>query len=177
MIYALADKPAPRIADSSYIADSADIIGWVSIGELASIWFNVVLRGDNEIIEIGDRSNVQDCSVFHTDPGCPLIIEDNVTVGHSTMLHGCRVRTGCLVGIGSIIMNNAVIGENSLVGAGSLVTENKVFPERSLILGSPAKRVRELTDQEVLSLGDPAESYVGKISRYRSLKRVRRSDV
>ena len=172
MIYSLDDKPYPQIAKSSYIAASADIIGWVKICDLASIWFNVVLRGDNEIIEIGKHSNVQDCSVFHTDLGCPLIIEDNVTVGHSTMLHGCRVKSGCLVGIGSIIMNHAVIGEYSLVGVRSLITENKVFPDRSLIIGSPAKRVRELTDQEVEEIQGVTESYVNKIPRYRKLERI-----
>ena len=172
MIYSLDDKPAPEIHESSFIADSADIIGWVKIREDASVWFNVVLRGDNEIIDIGRRSNVQDCSVFHTDPGCPLIIEDNVTIGHSTMLHGCRVKSGSLIGIGSVIMNNAVIGENCIVGANALVTENKVFPDRSLILGSPAKVIRELSDKEITELTYPTQSYVDKIPRYRKLKPI-----
>ena len=97
MIYTLDDKPEPQISQSSYVADSADIIGWVKIGDQASVWFNCVLRGDNEIIEIGDRSNVQDCSVMHTDPGCPLIVENDVTIGHSTMLHGCTIGAGAMI--------------------------------------------------------------------------------
>jgi carbonic anhydrase/acetyltransferase-like protein (isoleucine patch superfamily) len=172
MIYTLDDKPHPVIAKSCYIAPSADIIGWVEVCEQASIWFNVVLRGDNELIYIGHRSNVQDNSVMHTDPGCPLTIEDNVTVGHSTMLHGCHIKSGSLVGIGSIIMNNAVIGENCLVGANALITENKVFPANSMILGSPAKAVRELTDEEIEGLKGPTESYVNKIPRYRNLQQA-----
>ena len=172
MIYTLDDKPHPVIAKSSYIAPSADIIGWVKVCEQASIWFNVVLRGDNELIYIGHRSNVQDNSVMHTDPGCPLTIEDNVTVGHSTMLHGCHIKSGSLVGIGSIIMNNAVIGENCLVGANALITENKVFPANTMILGSPAKAVRELTDEEIEGLKGPTESYVNKIPRYRNLQQA-----
>ncbi|MCY4312131.1 MAG: gamma carbonic anhydrase family protein [Gammaproteobacteria bacterium] len=167
MIYTLQDRPAPEIAESSYIADSADIIGWVSIGEESSIWFNAVLRGDNELIRIGNRSNVQDCSVMHTDPGFPIEIEGDVTVGHSTMLHGCKVGRGSLIGIGSVILNNAVIGQDCLVGAGSLITENRSFPDRTLILGSPAKAVRELRDEEIHGLRIASQSYVNKIPRYR----------
>lgn len=170
MIYTLDDKPYPVIAESSFIADSADVIGWVKIGEQASIWFNVVLRGDNEIIEIGNRSNVQDCSVMHTDPGCPLIVDEDVTIGHSTMLHGCHIQSGSLIGIGSVIMNNAVIGKNCLVGANALITENKKFPDGTLILGSPAKAVRDLKEAEIREMQAPVASYVGKISRYRNLK-------
>ncbi len=172
MIYTLPDKPAPVIADSSFVADSADLIGAVSVGEQASVWFNCVLRGDNEMIQIGDRSNVQDCSVMHTDPGCPLIIEHDVTIGHSTMLHGCRVQSGSLIGIGSIILNNAVVGKNSLVGANSLITEGKIFPENSLIMGSPAKLVRELTEKEIENLKESVLIYINKIHRYRNLIRV-----
>ena len=173
MIYTLPDRPAPDIHPSSYIADSADIIGWVEIGEQASIWFNCVLRGDNEVIHIGNRSNVQDCSVMHTDPGCPLIIDDDVTIGHSTMLHGCRIGRGTLVGLGSVIMNNAVIGENCLVGANSLITENKTFDPGSLVIGSPARAIRKLTDEEIEGLKAPTQSYVDKIPRYRDLKPFR----
>ena len=174
MIYTLDDKPHPQIADSSFVAESADVIGWVTVGEQASIWFNTVLRGDNEIIQIGNRSNVQDCSVMHTDPGCPLIIEDDVTIGHSTMLHGCHVKTGSLIGIGSVILNNAVIGENCLVGANALVTENKRFPDGCLILGSPAKVVRELDEDEILDLKAVVKSYVNKIPRYRNLRPLKK---
>jgi carbonic anhydrase/acetyltransferase-like protein (isoleucine patch superfamily) len=107
---------------------------------------------------------------MHTDPGCPLIIEDNVTIGHSTMLHGCHIKTGSLIGIGTIILNNAVIGSQCLVGANTLITENKIFPDRTLILGSPAKVVRDLTDEEVNNLMGSADSYVNKIPRFRNLK-------
>ena len=172
MIYTLPDTPHPEIADSSFVAESADIIGWVRIGEDASVWFNTVLRGDNEIIEIGKCSNVQDCSVMHTDPGCPLIVEENVTIGHSTMLHGCHIKQGSLIGIGSIVLNKATIGENCLVGANTLITENKSFPDGVLILGSPAKVVRELTEEELKGLKNSASSYVNKIPRYKQLKRV-----
>lgn len=172
MIYTLADTPEPVLAKSSFVADSADIIGWVEVGEESSIWFNTVLRGDNEIIRIGSRSSVQDCSVMHTDPGCPLSVGDGVTIGHSTMLHGCRIGHGSLIGIGSVILNNAVIGENCLVGARALITENKTFPDHSLILGSPAKVIRPLTDEELAGLQAAAHSYVNKIPRYRSLRRM-----
>ena len=172
MIYALSDKPAPEVAESAFIALSAELIGWVSIGEEASIWFNAVLRGDNEVISIGNRSSVQDCTVMHTDPGCPLSIGENVTIGHSTMLHGCTVKSGSLIGIGSVILNNAVIGENCLVGANALVTENKEFPDGTLILGSPAKVVRELNEKELEGLKASARSYVDKIPRYRTLTEV-----
>ncbi|MYD76781.1 MAG: gamma carbonic anhydrase family protein [Gammaproteobacteria bacterium] len=172
MIYILEDRPAPRIAPSGYVADTADVIGWVTVGDQASVWFNTVLRGDNEIIRIGNRSNVQDCSVMHTDPGCPIDIGEDVTVGHSTMLHGCTVGSGSLIGIGSVILNRAVIGRDCLVGARSLVTENKTFPDRTLILGSPARAVRELSDEEILEMRKAAESYVNKIPRYRKMRRL-----
>ncbi len=168
MIYTLPGRMA-EIAASSYVAPSADLVGAVRICEQASIWFNAVLRGDNERIHIGNRSNVQDCCVLHTDPGIPLTIEDEVTIGHGVMLHGCRIRTGSVVGMGSTILNNAVIGENSLVGANALITGNKEFPPRSLLLGSPAKVVRELSDDEVEDLKNDFLSYVHKIPRYRSL--------
>jgi carbonic anhydrase/acetyltransferase-like protein (isoleucine patch superfamily) len=170
MIYALPDRDVPVIAESSYVAPSADIIGWVSIGEQASVWFNTVLRGDNELISIGNRSNVQDCTVMHTDPGCPLTIEENVSVGHSVMLHGCHIKSSSLIGIGSIILNNAVIGKNCMVGANTLVTENKVFPDGTLILGSPGKVMRDLSEEEITEINQIAESYVNKITRYRNLQ-------
>ena len=169
MIYTLPDR-IPEIAESSYVAPSADVIGRVRIGEQASVWFNTVLRGDNELIHIGNRSNVQDCSVLHTDPGIPLTIEDNVTVGHSTMLPGCHAKTGSLIGIGSVILNNSVIGEYCLVGAHALITENRKFPDRTLILGSPAKAIRELTEEEVEGVKYAADIYVNRIPTYRDLK-------
>ncbi|WP_424947114.1 gamma carbonic anhydrase family protein [Candidatus Spongiihabitans sp.] len=169
MIYALGDR-IPEIAISSFVAPSADVIGLVRIGEQASVWFNAVLRGDNELIRIGNRSNVQDGSVLHTDPGLPLTIEDNVTIGHGSMLHGCHIKTGSLIGIGSVIMNKAIIGECCLVGANALVTENKAFPDRTLILGAPATVVRKLTDQEVADVKRAAEIYVSRIPQYKNLQ-------
>lgn len=169
MLYTLADR-VPQIAESSFIAPSADVIGSVHIGQQASIWFNAVLRGDNELITIGKRANVQDGSVLHTDPGSPLTIEDDVTVGHSCMLHGCHIKASSLIGIGSVIMNNAIIGECCLVGAHTLITENKTFPQRALILGSPAKVVRALTEQEVEEVKYAAEVYVNRIAQYRQLQ-------
>lgn len=169
MIYTLGDR-IPEIALSSFVAPSADVIGLVRLGEYASVWFNAVLRGDNELIHIGNRSNIQDGSVLHTDPGMPLTIEDKVTVGHGSMLHGCHIKTGSLIGIGSVIMNKAVIGACCLVGAKALITENKTFPDRTLILGAPAKAVRALTDQEVAGLKLASEIYVNRIPQYRHLQ-------
>lgn len=168
MIYSLPDR-YPTIDETSFIAPSADIIGSVTVKREASIWFNTVLRGDNDDIIIGERANVQDCSVLHTDPGLPLVIGNDVTIGHSSMLHGCKVGQFSLIGIGSIILNQASIGEFSIVGANSLVTEGKAFPDRSMILGSPAKVIRELTDEEVDKLRASSQSYTGKIPRYREL--------
>ena len=168
MIFTLANH-IPKIAQSSFVAPSADIIGRVHIGAQASVWFNAVLRGDNELIHIGSRSNVQDCSVLHTDPGLPLTIEDDVTIGHGCMLHGCHIKAGSLIGIGSVVMNKAVIGACCLVGANALVTENKVFPERTLILGSPAKAIRALTEQELAGVKQAAAIYVQRIPQYRGL--------
>lgn len=169
MIYTLAQR-TPEIHPTSYIAPSADIIGSVVVGECASVWFNAVLRGDNDTIHIGTRSNIQDGAVLHTDPEVPLTIGDNVTVGHSAMLHGCTIGDFCLVGIGSRVLNHAVIGESCIIGANTLITERKTFPARSLIIGSPGKAVRALCDDEVAKLREYAEIYVKKIARYQELK-------
>ncbi len=171
MIYTLPDR-SPDIHPSSFIAPSADIIGSVHIGACASIWFNTVLRGDNDDITIGQNSNVQDGSVLHTDPGLPLWVDDNVTIGHSVMLHGCRIGCYSLIGIGTTILNHATIGERCLVGAHSLITEGKCFPDRTLILGAPAKAVRALTDQEVHNLNQAPALYTDKIPRYRHLQAI-----
>ncbi len=160
----------PQVHDTCFVAPSADVIGHVIMAAHASIWFNAVARGDNEPITIGERSNVQDNAVLHTDPGMPLVIGDRVTVGHSVMLHGCRIGNGCLVGVGSIILNNAGIGESCLVGANTLITEGKEFPPRSMIVGSPGRVIRELDDREVSEIAGIADIYVEKIARYRDLE-------
>ena len=150
---------APQVPASAFVASEATLAGQVRLGERASVWFGAVVRGDNEPIEIGDASNVQEGAVLHADPGFPLRIEANVTVGHQAMLHGCTIGEGSLVGIQAVVMNGAVIGKQSIVGAGAIVTEKKVFPNRSLILGAPAKVVRQLTDEDAARLQESAADY------------------
>ena len=166
MIYSLGAR-VPKIDDSAYIADDATVIGAVEIGPEASIWFGVVLRGDNDVIRIGARSNVQDATVIHVDPGIPTTIEEEVTIGHSTMIHGCTIERGCLIGIGAIILDHARIGAESLVGAHSLVTEGKEFPERSLILGSPARVVRSLTEDDLRGIRRATDHYAANTRYYK----------
>lgn len=160
MIYSLGDREPEFEGDGHFVAPSASIIGNVTLKQGASVWFNAVLRGDNDLIEIGRNSNIQDGAVLHTDPGIELIVGDNVTVGHQAMLHGCTIGNNSLIGIGSTILNHAKIGGNCLVGADSLITEGKEFPDGVVILGSPAKIVRELTEQEIESLRSSADVYV-----------------
>lgn len=165
----------PAIGDKTWIAPSADVIGNVSIGEDSSIWFGCVVRGDVHKIEIGSRTSIQDLSMVHVthykkedmSDGYPTIIGDDVTVGHKVMLHGCRIENGCLIGMSATILDGAVIGEGSIVGAHSLVTQGKKFPPRSLIMGSPAKVVRELSDEEVNGLIEHASRYVKFKNEYR----------
>jgi len=157
---------APQIDPQSWVAPNATLIGQVHLARNASIWWNATLRGDKDLISIGENSNIQDGSVLHTDPGMPLIVGSNVTVGHLVMLHGCTVGEGSLIGIGAILLNRSVIGKNCLVGANTLIPEGKVFPERSLIIGSPGKVVRELSDEEVARLPGSAERYVQNWQRY-----------
>ena len=157
---------APQIDPQSWIAPNATLIGQVHLARNASIWWNATLRGDKDLINIGENSNIQDGSVLHTDPGMPLTVGCNVTVGHLVMLHGCTVGDGSLIGIGAIVLNRSVIGNNCLVGANTLIPEGKVFPERSLIIGSPGKVVRELSDEEVARLPGSAERYVQNWQRY-----------
>ena len=133
----------PEVPASAFVAREATLIGQVQLGERASVWFGAVVRGDNEPIEIGEGSNVQEGAVLHADPGFPLTIGAHVTVGHQAMLHGCTIGEGSLIGIQAVVLNGAVIGNHCLVGAGAIVTEKKVFPDRSLILGAPAKVVRQ----------------------------------
>jgi carbonic anhydrase/acetyltransferase-like protein (isoleucine patch superfamily) len=162
------DGIAPELPaeGSCWIAASADVIGRVRLERNASIWFNAVLRGDNELISVGEGSNVQDGCVLHTDMGSPLTVGKHCTIGHKAMLHGCTIGDNTLVGIGSIILNNAVIGKNCLIGAHSLVSERKVIPDNSLVMGSPGKVVRELDAEAIARLSAAAASYVRNWQRY-----------
>jgi carbonic anhydrase/acetyltransferase-like protein (isoleucine patch superfamily) len=173
-IYEL-DGRAPELpADGDYfIAETATVIGNVRLHRGASVWFGSVLRGDNELIEIGEGSNVQDNCTFHTDPGFPLTIGSNCTVGHNVILHGCTIEDGALIGMGSIIMNGARIRKDSVVGAGSVITEGKEYPERSLIVGAPARAVRTLTDDQIKALMRGAPHYVNNGRRFKAgLKKI-----
>ena len=166
MIYHLGERCPLLEGNDQFIAPDAAVIGHVRLHTQASVWFGCVLRGDNDWIEVGERSNVQDGSVLHTDMGFPLTIGRNVTIGHKVMLHGCTIESDSLIGIGSVVLNGAVIASNCIVGAGALVTEGKTFPEGSLILGSPAKVVRELTAAEIAMIGHSADHYVDNATRY-----------
>jgi carbonic anhydrase/acetyltransferase-like protein (isoleucine patch superfamily) len=171
-IYQLGDD-APQIDPSAWVADTANLIGKVKIGANATVWYGVTIRGDNELINIGADSNVQEGTVMHTDMGFPLDIGVGVTIGHQAMLHGCTVGDGSLIGIQAVVMNGAVIGKGCLVGAGALVTEGKHFPDHTLILGSPAKAVRTLAEADVARLGESAAGYVARGKRYRTeLKKI-----
>ena len=162
------DQISPTVPDSAYVADSAQVMGNVQLGEHSSIWFGVVIRGDTEYIHIGEGSNIQDGSVLHADFGVPLTIGKHVTVGHKVMLHGCTIGDETLVGIGAVILNNAKIGKNCLVGAGSLVTEGKEFPDGSVIMGSPAKVVRSLSPEQMQGLRFTAQHYIDNALRYKA---------
>ena len=162
------DEFIPQLAEGAWVADSAQVIGRVELAEDASVWFGAVLRGDNELLRIGRGSNIQDGTVMHTDMGYPLTIGNHVTVGHQVMMHGCTVGDGSLIGIQAVILNGAKIGRNCLVGAGSLVTEGKEFPDGSLIVGTPAKVVRQITPEQIEGFGRNAEHYVENARRYKA---------
>jgi carbonic anhydrase/acetyltransferase-like protein (isoleucine patch superfamily) len=166
-------QDAPIIDPSAYVAQSANVIGKVTLEANVSIWDAVTMRGDNERITIGANSNVQENCVLHTDMGCPLDIGQFVTIGHQAMLHGCTIGDGTLIGIAAVVLNNARIGKNCLVGAGALVTEGKAFPDNSLIIGSPAKAVRTLTDADIAAIRAGAQSYVSRGQLFKTeLKRI-----
>ena len=167
MIYTLGERRVETRGDY-YVADNAVVVGSVVLGHEASVWFNSVVRGDNDVITIGDGTNIQDSAVLHVDEGIPLTIGARASVGHLAMLHGCTVEDGALVGISAVVLNHAVIGRGSLVGAGALVPEGKVIPERSLAVGSPARVVRTLTDEDVTGIERIAQHYVEKARRYRT---------
>jgi len=164
-IYTLAGK-SPRINKTSWIAPDANIIGNVILGVRTSVWFCATLRGDNEVIDIGAGSNVQENTVIHTDIGYPLIIGENCTIGHKVMLHGCKIGNNSLIGMGAIILNGATIGDNCLIGAGALITENKVIPDGSLVMGTPGKIVRELDAAAIQGLRNSALHYQQNANRF-----------
>lgn len=166
MFYELDGIKPQTQGDGIFVAPSADVIGNVSLAAQCSVWFNVTIRGDNDPISIGERSNVQDNSVLHADPGVPLEIGSNVTVGHKVMLHGCKIGDNTLIGMGSTILNGARIGKNSIVGAGSLITEGKEFPDGVLIVGAPAKVVRELSPDQMKMIEMSADIYVENGRRF-----------
>ncbi len=165
--YQLGDDQ-PQVAKGAWVADSADVMGRVQLHEDVSVWFNCVIRGDNETIVIERGTNVQDGSVLHSDKGSPLHIGSHVTVGHRVILHGCTIGSGSLIGMGAVVLNGAKIGPHCLVGAGALVTEGKEFPEGSMILGSPAKVVKTLTPEQIEGLKQSALNYIDNAKRFSS---------
>ncbi len=173
-IYQLDAEHPDLPADHRYwVAETASVIGRVRLGTDASVWFGCVLRGDNEWIEIGERSQVQDNSTLHTDPGFPITIGPDCVIGHNVVLHGCSIAANSLIGMGAIVLNGAKIGENCLVGAGALVTEGKEFPDHALIVGAPARLIRTLSQPEVHKIARAADGYVKRWQRYAAgLKRI-----
>lgn len=171
-IYALDDR-VPQLGEGAWVAESSVVIGSVVLGRHVSIWFGAVLRGDNDPITIGDHSNIQDGAILHTDEGVPLTLGRNVTVGHMAMLHGCTVGEGSLIGINAVILNGAIIGKYCLIGANTLIPEGRVIPDRTLVVGTPGRIIRELTDAEVAGLQGSAASYVDNAQRYaKGLRRI-----
>ena len=171
-VYAL-DDLTPELAESAWVAEGAQVMGNVRMAADASVWFGSVVRGDTETISIGEGSNIQDGSVLHADHGKPLTVGKHVTVGHQVMLHGCTIGDESLIGIGAVVLNGAVIGKNCLVGARALVTEGKTFPDGCMILGSPAKVVRQLSPEEIEGLRRSARHYVDNAKRFaKGLKRI-----
>ena len=166
-IYNLGDRK-PVLGREAWVAPNSTVIGDVILGDEASIWWNAVVRGDNDTISIGAGTNIQDGSVLHADEGVPLTLGDRVTVGHLVMLHGCTIGEESLIGIKSVLLNHAVIGRHCIIGANSLIPEGKVIPERSLVMGSPGKVVRQLSDDEVARLLLAAQGYVENARRYRA---------
>ncbi len=164
-LFKLGDKQ-PQLGANAWVAPNATVIGDIRLGANSSIWFNATLRGDNDPITIGDNTNIQDGSVLHTDEGIPMHIGANVTVGHLVMLHGCTVGDGSLIGIGSVLLNRSVIGQGYIVGANTLIPEGKVFADHSLIVGSPGKVIRRLSEEEVARLQHSADHYVANWQRY-----------
>ena len=167
MIYSLGERRVETEGDDYFVADNAQVIGSVKLGRNASVWFGATIRGDNELITIGENSNIQDGAVLHTDAGIPLTVGRGVTVGHLVMLHGCTIAENCLIGIGSVILNRTRIGRNTIIGANTLIGENKEIPEGVLVLGSPGKVVRQLSPEEIAMLEKSALHYVENGKRYK----------
>ncbi len=166
MLYRLGERCPELRGDKHFIAGNASVIGSVILENKVSVWFNAVLRGDNEPIHIGANSNIQDGAMLHTDPGAPLTVAANVTVGHQATLHGCTIGEGSLIGIKAVILNHSIIGQNCLIGANTLITEGKVIPDNSLVIGSPGKVVRTLTEAEISALHANTAHYVELMARY-----------
>jgi len=166
MLYSLGERRVQLRGSHHYIAPNATVIGSVIIDDEASIWFNVVIRGDYDTITIGARANIQDAAVLHTDAGLPLVVGSAVSVGHQAMLHGCTLGEGTLVGIKAVVLNKAVIGRDCLIGANTLVGEGKIIPDRSLVIGTPGKIVRSLRDEEIAHIRWNADEYVANARRY-----------
>ena len=166
-LYTLGERRVVIRGEECFIADNATVIGSVILHEQASVWYNAVIRGDSDVITIGERTNIQDAAVLHTDPGIPMTLGSNVSVGHMAMLHGCTVGDGSLIGIGAIVLNHAVIGKGCLIGAGALIPEGKTFPDGVLVVGSPGKIVRELKPEEKAGLLENADIYVRRSKLYR----------
>lgn len=166
MIYKLEGRRVEMRGEGQWVAPNATVIGSVVLGANSSVWFGAVIRGDNDLIEIGDNTNVQENSVLHVDPGVPMKIGNGVTVGHKVMLHGCTIGDNSLIGINAVVLNGAKIGRNCLIGANSLVTEGKQIPDGSLVMGSPAKVVKTLTEEQQAGLLESAEVYVAKFKQF-----------
>lgn len=165
-LHRLGDRIPELRGDQHFVAPSADVIGNVILENNVSIWFGAVLRGDNEPIHVGAGSNIQDGSVLHTDMGSPLTVGANVTVGHQVMLHGCSIGEGSLIGIKSVILNHAIIGKNCLIGANALITEGKVIPDNSLVIGSPGKVLRTLSEEEIAAMHANTANYMKKAAQF-----------
>ena len=166
-VYSLGDKSSKFPNEGDYwIAPGAHVLGQVELGKNVGIWFGSVLRGDNDLIKIGDETNIQENTIIHVDPGCPVTIGRNCTIGHNAIIHGCTIGNNTLIGMGATILNNAKIGNNCLVGAGALVTENKEFPDGSLIVGSPAKAVRELSQDMIDNMTRSSKHYVTNFKKF-----------
>lgn len=174
MIYSLGDRKVQILGEDYFIADNATVIGSVVIHNDVSIWFNAVIRGDNDVITIGEGTNIQDGTVIHTDGGIPLSIGKGVTVGHQVMLHGCTIGDNSLIGINAVVLNNAKIGKNCIIGANCLITQGKEIPDNSMVLGSPGKVVREVTSEEIEDLKHSAEHYVQNFKRFK--KELKKQD-